>query len=162
MISGKENLTGAIVEALAMEKGTREFYAYASERSAEASAKDMFTRLRDWEDDHMKYLESLYQALMSDSDLESYAQFSAHVPATHIEAGIPLKEAEEMYDKRKFASDAEAVDFAIGIEGKAFNLYRKLSESAEDRNAQVIFAEMKAQEQKHIDYLNEMKKTIIA
>lgn len=160
MISGKESLTGAIVEALAMEKGTREFYAYASDQAKEPTARDMFVRLRDWEDDHMKYLESLYQALMNDKDLESYEQFSAHVPATHIEAGIPIKEAKEMYEKKQFAGDVDAVDFAIGIEGKAFNLYRKLSESAEDRNAQVIFAEMKAQEQKHIDYLNEMKKTI--
>lgn len=160
MISGKESLTGAILEALAMEKGTREFYAFASEKAKEPTARDMFVRLRDWEDDHMKYLEALYQALMNDRDLESYEQFSAHVPATHIEAGIPVKEAEEMFKRRQFANDKEAVDFALETEGKAFNLYRNLSESAEDRNAQVIFAEMKAQEQKHIDYLSEMKKTI--
>jgi len=109
MISGKESLTGAIVEALAMEKGTREFYAYASDQAKETTARDMFVRLRDWEDDHMKYLEALYQALMNDRDLESYEQFSAHVPATHIEAGIPVKEAEEMFQKRQFTNDKETV-----------------------------------------------------
>jgi len=160
MISGKEDLTGSIIEALVMEKGTREFYAYASEHAKDQSAKDMFSRLRDWEDSHMKYLETLYKALMDERDLESYEQFSAHVPATHIETGLSLKEAEGMFGVKEFSSDMDAVDFALEIEGKAFNLYRGLSEKAEDRNAQVVFAEMKAQEQKHVDYLNEMKKTL--
>jgi rubrerythrin len=160
MITGKESLTGALVEALTMEKGTKEFYEYAAKKAKEQSFRNMFVRLRDWEDNHMKYIEFLYLGIQGDTDLESYEQFMRHVPATHIESGIPVGEAEKLFEKRTFTADAGIITFALEIEGKAYNLYRKLSQSAEDSNARVIFGEMKTQEQKHIDFLMDMKKEL--
>ncbi len=44
------------------------------------------------------------------------------------------------------------------IEGKAYNLYLKLSQNAKDTNAQVVFKEMMEQENKHIYYLKKLRR----
>jgi rubrerythrin len=113
--------------------------------------------LRDWEESHMNYLSFLYQSLQGDHDLMSYERFSKTVPASHTESGIPVTEAVEIFERKDVHSDEEALNIALEIEGKAYNLYRKLSESARDSNAQVIFKEMMSQEKKHIDRLMNLK-----
>lgn len=158
MITGKEDLQEALSEAFALEKGTKEFYEFAASKALTDGVKGLFQRLRDWEDGHMHYIEFLYRSLQGDRDFLSYEEFSKRAPADYVEAGIRMKTARRMFEERAFVDDSEAVDFALGIEGKAYNLYRKQSESAKDVNARVVFAEMMSQEQKHIDYLTEMKK----
>ncbi len=43
------------------------------------------------------------------------------------------------------------------IEGKAYNLYRKLSQDAADTNTKVVFKEMMDQEVKHVNYLKDLR-----
>jgi len=47
------------------------------------------------------------------------------------------------------------------IEGKAYNLYRKLSQDAEDTNAKVVFKEMMDQEVKHVEYLKKLRLKLV-
>jgi len=53
--------------------------------------------------------------------------------------------------------DKGALIFALEMEGKAYNLYRKLSAETSDSNARVVFEEMMGQEVKHIDYLKNLR-----
>jgi len=46
------------------------------------------------------------------------------------------------------------------IEAKAYNFYKGLAAKAQDDQTKVIFEEMMAQETKHMDQLNAMKKKI--
>jgi rubrerythrin len=50
-----------------------------------------------------------------------------------------------------------ALNLALKMEGKAYNLYHNLSEKAADSNARVVFKEMVEQEITHIDYLKKMR-----
>ncbi len=159
MITGKEDMIDAIVEAYTMEKGTREFYDFASSKAILEYAKETFRKLRDWEETHMHYLEFLYHSLQGDVETMTYEEFSKKVPATHIESGIPVRDAERLFEEKEFIDDTEAIILALEIEGKAYNFYRKLSESAEDSNAGVIFREMMSQEEKHINSLMSLKRT---
>jgi rubrerythrin len=72
------------------------------------------------------------------------------------ESGIPVKELESKIEKYAFDDDEGAMRIAMETEGKAYNLYRKLSEEASDSNAKVVFKEMMEQELKHIAYLKKM------
>ncbi len=157
MITGKEDLMEAIAEAFAMEKGTKEFYDYAAERALSDTARRMFASLRDWEQSHMQYLIYLYQSLMEARETISYEEYVKNSPSADMESGMSVKEATELFERKEFIDDTEAILQALEIEGKAFNLYRQLSESAGDNNARVIFEEMKKQEQKHIDELRNLK-----
>jgi len=73
------------------------------------------------------------------------------------ESGIPIKELEAKTEKYVFVDDKGALNFALEMEGKAYNLYRRLSGETSDSNTRVVFEEMMAQEIKHIDYLKGLR-----
>jgi rubrerythrin len=160
MITGKEDLLGALVEAYLMEKGTNEFYTFASGKAVDLKAKKTFGDLSCWEEQHMEFIQYLYQSIAQDRDIEGFEAFRKKSPAPVTEAGIPSKDLEQKLEKPQYSDDKGAVALALEIEGKAYNLYRKLSEGADDRNARVVFSEMMDQEMKHIDYLKKMREQL--
>lgn len=157
MISGKEDLLQSLIEVFLMEKGTHEFYAQAVVKTLRSEAKDTFRDLADWEKEHMEYIQYLYTGLQDDADMKSFENFKIKTDAPVTEAGIPVKDLERKLEEHNFVDEEGALKIALEIEGKAYNLYRRLSEKALDHNARVIFKEMMEQERKHIDYLKEMK-----
>ncbi len=157
MIKNKEDLLQALIEAFLMEKGTRDFYVEASEKAESVAAKKMFGELSDWEERHMDYLQSLYQSVNDTFELKTFAEFREKAKAPVTEAGIPVKALEEKIEKYSFTDETGALTLAMEIEGKAYNLYRKLSLNAADPNARVVFQEMMEQEVKHVKYLKELR-----
>jgi len=157
MLTGKESLLEALSEAISMEKGTKEFYDYASQKAISDRTREIFEKLRDWEDSHMHYLLYLYQSLSDDRDMITYEEYLKKLPAHEIESGISIKTAKELFEKKDFIDDTESIRFALEIEGKAFNLYREFSKNATDNNARVVFQHMKEQEAKHINELKNLK-----
>ena len=157
MLTGKEDLLQSLIEAFLMEKGTREFYADAAQKALNADARAAFRELSTWEEKHMDYIESLYLSLQDDRDLEGFERFSGHAHAPVAEGGIPVKDLAGKVETHPFLDDMGALNLALEIEGKAYNLYRRMSEAAADTNAKVVFKEMMDQEQHHIDYLKKMR-----
>jgi rubrerythrin len=157
MVTGKEDLLQSLMEAFLMEKGTREFYSQASRRSIDTEAKAFFKDLSIWEEKHMDYIQSLYLAIQDDRDVERFEEFKKRADAPVTESGIPVKDLESEFEEYTFIDDSGALVMALEMEGKAYNLYRRLSEKAPDSNAKVVFKEMMEQELKHIDYLKEMR-----
>ncbi len=105
----------------------------------------------------MEFIQFLYLSVQDDRDIKGFEEFGSQTNAPITEAGIPVEELKEKIEKHTFIDDDRALSIALEIEGKAYNLYRKLSESASDSNARVVFKEMMEQELKHIDYLKEMR-----
>lgn len=160
MLTGKEDLLQALVEAYIMEKGTREFYALAATKSDTAAVKKSFEELTAWEAQHMGYIQSLYQSIMDDRELEEFNEFSKKAPATTTESGIPVKDLEKRIEKHTIGSEKDAIALALSIEAKAYNLYKDLAGKAPDIQTRVIFEEMMHQETRHLDHLNAVKKKI--
>lgn len=157
MLTGKEDLLQSLIEAFLMEKGTREFYADAAQKALNADAKAAFRELSAWEEKHMDYIQSLYLSIQNDRDITGFEQFSLHAPAPVTEGGIPVKDLEAKMERHTFIDDTGALIVALEIEGKAYNLYRRMSEKAADSNARVIFKEMMEQELRHVEYLKRMR-----
>jgi len=156
MMTGKEDLLRALIEAYLKEKGTRIFYSSAAAKASNPGARKMFAELSDWEGKHMEFIQYLYQAFVDDRDIKNFEDFSEKTDAPIAESGIPVKELEAKIEKYAFDDDEGAMRIALETEGKAYNLYRRLSEEAPDSNAKVVFKEMMEQELKHIDYLKKM------
>ncbi len=161
MINGKEDVLQALIEAFLMEKGTREFYSLAAAKSKGPAAKDAFESLSKWEQKHMDYIQFLYQSLMEDKELRTFEEFRNKADAPLTEAGIPVKALESKIEEHEFTDDMKALTLAMEIEGKAYNLYRKLSEDASDANARIVFNEMMEQEIKHVDYLKNLRLKLV-
>lgn len=162
MLTGKEDLLQALVEAFVMEKGTREFYVQAAAKSASERAKRTFLDLVEWEGRHMAYVQSLYQSLQDDRELEEFAAFSAKVAAPVAESGIPVKDLEKTIETYTIKDERDALAVALNIEAKAYKLYKDLAASTLDIETKVIFEDMMAQETKHIDQLTQLKKNLSA
>ncbi len=160
MVTGKEDLLQSLMEAFLMEKGTHEFYSDASAKALSADARMTFIDLSEWEEKHMEFIQFLYLSIQEDRDIEGFEQFKKKAVATVTEGGIPVSELQEHIEKYEFIDDMGALIMALEIEGRAYNLYRNMSEKASDGNAKVVFREMMEQELKHIDYLKEMRKRL--
>jgi len=160
MLTGKEDLLQALVEAYIMEKGTKEFYAQAASKSNAAEAKKSFADLAAWENKHMTYIQSLYQSILDDRELEEFNAFSTKAPTTVAEGGMPVKDLEKRVEKYTVKNESDALSLAMNIEAKAYNFYKGLAAKAQDDQAKVIFEEMMAQETQHMNQLNAMKKKI--
>jgi rubrerythrin len=160
MITGKEDLLQSLMEAFLMEKGTREFYTDAALKALNPDAGKMFRDLSEWEDKHMGFIQSLYLAVQDDRDVERFEDYAKKTAAPDTEAGIPVKDLEESLEKHEFIDDMGALVLALEIEGKAYGLYRRMSERAADGNAKAVFREMMEQEQKHVEYLKEIRKRL--
>lgn len=158
MITGREDLLQALVEAFLMEKGSKEFYTEAALKTPGEEAKSAFKRLQDWERRHMDYIQFLYQSILGEWETMSFEEFKKKTPAPLVEGGIPTESLVEKIEEATFIDDAGALALALGIEGKAYNLYRGLSESAADSSVKVFMKEMMEEELRHIDYLKEMRK----
>jgi rubrerythrin len=157
MITGKEDLLQSLIEAFLMEKGTNVFYSQAASKAADAAAKKVFQDLTVWEEKHMEFIQFLYQSIQGDHDIEGFEAFQAKTEAGIAEGGIPVKDLEAKLEKQSFVDDRTALKFALDIEAKAYDLYRRLSERAPDANAKVVFREMMDQEQTHIAYLKDLE-----
>lgn len=159
-MSGREEIIVAITEAYAMEKGTKEFYAYAASKSRGNTAGEIFGALRDMEDRHARYFDFLYISLMEGRDLLGYKEYTSRVTATHVESLRSLAPAKQLFDPGAVTSNVNALKLAFTIEDKASALYRQLAEKAVDGSVRAIFEEMASQEQKHIDYLKDLERSL--
>ncbi len=157
MITGKEDMMGSLIEAYLMEKGTKEFYNEAAENAENPEAKKIFDELSGWEDEHMGFIQYLYQSINGDMEFGSFEEFQKRTDAPMTEAGIPREELETKLEKYKYTDEMGAVTVALKIEARAHVLYRDLSRSAEDTNAKAVFEEMMHQETKHVDYLKGLR-----
>lgn len=157
MVNGKEDLLQSLIEVFIMEKGTKEFYADASEKAINPEAKKAFSELSDWEEKHMDYIGYLYQSIQGNMETESFEDFKNRTDAPVTESGIPVKELEDRINKYSVTDEPGALTLAMEIEGKAYDLYRRLSVHAEDSNARIVFKEMMDQEVRHVKYLKELR-----
>jgi rubrerythrin len=157
MLTGKEDLIQSLIEAYLMEKGTMDFYADAAAKALNTEAGKMFKELSQWEHKHMDFIGFLYQSIQEDKDVIGFERFSAKTEVPVTEAGIPVKVLEAKIEKHEFVDDMGALILALEIEGKAYSLYSRLTRSAVDTNAKVVFQEMMGQEAKHIEYLKKLR-----
>ena len=157
MVTGKEDLIQSLIEAYLMEKGTMDFYADAAAKARDPEAMKMFKELSAWEKQHMDYIGFLYKAIQDDRDAVGFETFKNKTDAPVTEAGIPVNDLERELEKHEFIDDMGALILALEIEGKAYALYSKLSKSAVDTNARVVFKEMMEQETRHVDYLKKLR-----
>ena len=109
MVTGKEDLLQSLMEALLMEKGTHDFYSEASQKAIDPVAKQTFSELSEWEEQHVEYIQSLYLAIQDDRDIEGFEDFREKAQAPLAEGGIPLKDLESKLEQHNFIDDLDCI-----------------------------------------------------
>ncbi len=158
MINAKEGLIQALMDVYMMEKGINQFYAEVAAKTRNQEAKRAFSELAEWEEGHARYAQYLYQGLMEDWDIVSFEEFSKRSKPEIAEGGTPLKDLEGRIEEFTYLDDAGAIAFALKVEAKEYALYKKLAAETSDTNMNILFENLAEWEQKHIEYLQNLKR----
>jgi rubrerythrin len=133
--------------AIKMEIDGKEFYQQAGERSSNKLAGELFQRLASEEDDHRRKFEEIYEALKKGQD------WPAMEPPS--EGGKQLKTifrkaSKELGSKIKIAqSELEAIETAMNMELKSYDLYRSQSEQSSSPLQKRFYKALAAEERGH-------------
>jgi rubrerythrin len=141
------------------EKKRRDFYALAAEKfKGTKELAELFTRLRDWEVEHIRRFEQIRAGVKKAQYTESYEG--------ETEAYMDAIVDSELYSKitpETFASivrtPADALDRGIGFEKDAILFFSQLSRFIDEKSAEIVRTLIK-EEQQHMLYLFNMKKNL--
>jgi len=150
------NAAEAIDLGIEKERKRRDFYGYAAEKFKEKDMKELFTRLRDWEEKHIKKFTEIRDSLEESEVAESYeGEFLSYLKAT-VDDILYKQVSPEWFSKNVFAPRA-AIQYGIGFEKDAilfFNELLRYMSPGHKEKVQTLIEE----EKKHLLYLTELKK----
>jgi rubrerythrin len=162
MIKADEGLIQALMDVYMMEKGIYQFYEEVALKTQNSDTKKAFDELAKWEKGHTRYIQYLYQGLLEDWAFVTFDEFSSRMEPEIAEGGMPLKDLKGRIDEFTYLDDIGAINFALQVEAKEYNIYRKLAAETADTNMKVLFENLMEWEQRHIGYLNDLKNKIPA
>lgn len=139
------------------EKKRRDFYALAAERfKGEKELGELFTRLRDWEVEHIKKFEAIRDGVKKAQYTESYPGETEGYMDALVDSDLYAKITPE-----KFAeivkTPVDALDTGIGFEKDAILFFSRLASFIDPANREIVERLIK-EEQQHMLYLFNMKK----
>jgi len=133
--------------AIQMEIDGKEFYLQAGEKSSNKLARELFQRLASEEDDHRGKFEEIYEALKKGQDwpaVEPPSEEGKRLKSIFIEA------TKELGTEIKIAqSELEAIETAMNMELKTYDLYRSQSEQSTSPLQKRFYQALAAEERGH-------------
>jgi rubrerythrin len=137
------------------EKKRRDFYGLAADKFKEKDMKELFSRLRDWEDEHIKRFTDIRKSTETYEVQESFqGEFAAYMKFVvddmlymQISAGWFAKNVKE---------PLIAVQYGIGFEKDAILFFSELLKYMMGPNKEKV-EELIGEEKKHLVYLAELK-----
>ncbi|MCK4387844.1 MAG: ferritin family protein, partial [Dehalococcoidia bacterium] len=133
--------------AIQMEIDGKEFYQQAGEKSSNKLARELFQRLASEEDDHRRKFEEIYEALKKGQDwpaVEPPSEEGKRLKSIFIEA------TKELGTEIKIAqSELEAIETAMNMELKTYDLYRSQSEQSISPLQKRFYQALAAEERGH-------------
>ena len=156
MLTDREKLQEALIEAYAMEKGAREFYGRAAGAAYEKAATDGFGELARMEAEHMDYIRYLYQAIAGQEepmDIEGFRKAGPEAP----EGAIPAAPSGEKAEEFSFDDDTGAIAEALKMEAGSFAFYDGMIKKMKGPAMKALVEGLKNLEETHIKYLKELR-----
>lgn len=150
------NISEVIDMGIEKEKKRRDFYGRVSETFTEPDMRKLFSRLRDWEDEHIKKFETIRDSVKIDESQESYKGELAEYMKALVD-DVLYKEVSANEFAKNVKGPGSAIQYGIGFEKDAilfFNELLKYMEPVHTEKVQILIDE----EKKHIIYLAELKK----
>lgn len=138
------------------EKTRRDFYARVAEQFDDGDVKDLFTRLRDWEEGHIKKFQLIRDRLGEPQGFESYpGELEAYIQAFVDDKLYTDVSAESFGDYIKTPKDA--IQYGIGFEKDAILLFMELASKVQSEDKEAIM-ELIEEERQHIVYLIKLRR----
>lgn len=150
------NVAEVIDMGIEKEKKRRDFYGRVSETFKEDDMKKLFSRLRDWEDEHIEKFTAIRDTVKIDESQESYKGELAEYMKALVDDLLYTQVSAKEFSKN-VTSPKAAIQYGIGFEKDAilfFNELLKYMEPVHTEKVRVLIEE----EKKHIIYLAELRR----
>lgn len=139
------------------EKKRMEFYALAAERfKDEKELNELFTKLRDWEVDHVKRFQEIHAEVSKAQYTESYPGETESYMRALVQSELYNEMTLEEFDSI-VKTPEDAIDLGIRFEKDAILFFNGLSRFVDEKIKQVT-SKLIEEEQQHMLYLFELKK----
>ncbi len=137
------------------ERKRRDFYGYAADKFKEKDMKDLFSHLRDWEDEHVKRFTDIRKSNETYEVQESYqGEFAAYMK--FVVDDILYNQVSARWFAKNVKEALAAIQYGIGFEKDAILFFLELLKYMMGPNKEKV-EELIGEEKKHLIYLSELK-----
>ena len=137
------------------ERKRRDFYGYVALNFKEKDMTDLFSRLRDWEETHIKKFSEIRDTLEESEATESYpGELVSYVKATVDD--ILYKQVSPGWFSKNVRAPITAIEYGIGFEKDAILFFGELLKYMAPYHNEKV-RELIDEEKKHLIYLTELK-----
>jgi rhodanese-related sulfurtransferase/bacterioferritin (cytochrome b1) len=152
LVTEAADVKGVLMLAIRLEKGSRDFYVAAKEKTASPQAKEQFQMLANAENGHMQRLWERAITLLGEGALPPLEKLKQELKAENMEGGIEISPALTKVDE-KFSNEMEALEIALEKEYISYDFYKRTSALVEDPSAKTLLHELAIEERNHADIL---------
>jgi rhodanese-related sulfurtransferase/rubrerythrin len=161
LITGKEEIGDIMMIALKSEKGSFEFYLREADKLTYQKAKEMFQRLAQIEQQHMKRIYDLYGTVLGKDSLPAFDQLKTELTTEYLEGGIEINKALLSMEQREFKDELEVLEVALEKEYTSYDFYKRTAGSMGETDTRALLHELASEERNHIDHLlNKMREAV--
>lgn len=149
------NVAEVIDMGIEKERKRRDFYALVAGKFKEKQMKDLFTKLRDWEDTHIQKFTDIRKSVEESEIQESYqGEFAAYIKATVDDMLYDQISAESF--SKNVKTPVSAIQYGIGFEKDAILFFNELLRYMTPTHKEKVGLLIE-EEKKHLVYLTELK-----
>jgi rubrerythrin len=150
------NAAEVIDMGITKEKRRRDFYGKVAEAFKEKDLKELFGRLRDWEDEHVRKFTDIRKSVMEEETEDRYpGELNDYMNA--LVDDLLYKQVSAAGFAKNVKSPIDAIRYGMGFERDAILFFNELLKYMTSANQERIL-ELIKEEKKHLMYLAEMKK----
>lgn len=153
LIKGDEDIADALIIAIGLEKGSRDFYTRAAEKVNKDPAKKMFRNLAKTEGKHMERLFERYEKIRGEAMLPDFKSLQALLDSEYMEGGIKSVRALLAIQESDFNDEMDIYETALEKEYLAFDFYIRVADLMEQEMTRALLHELAAEEKMHVKQL---------
>lgn len=142
------------------EKKRRDFYGLVAQEFNEKDMRELFTRLKNWEEEHIKKFTDIRNSVEDQEIAESYeGEFSAYIKAA-VDDMLYEQVSPQAFSKN-VKSPLSAIEYGMGFEKDAILFFTELLKYMTPRHIEKV-QQLIDEEKKHLVYLAELKLKMVA
>lgn len=149
------NVAEVVDMGIEKEKRRRDFYALTAEKFEDKKIKELFTKLCDWEKEHITKFIEIRSSLEQEKAQETYADELAGYINVLVDEKLYKDITPESFSKN-IPNPKAAIERGMEFEKDAILFFAELLNSVEDGNKETI-KRLMDEEKKHLLYLFQLK-----
>ncbi len=153
------NMSEIVDLGIEKEKKRRDFYGLVAERFSDKNMKELFTKLRDWEDAHIKKFTEIRGSIKNIRETENYeGELNSYMQAL-LDDKL-YKDVSPAKFSANVKTPLDAISYGIGFEKDAIIFFNEIVNYTVDARKDVI-KKLIEEEKQHIVYLAALRENVV-